>query len=125
MSIEEAYNRGNNLVATAIASLAGFAFLPETILEPEIPFKIDDIALFLTGITAIAWYRKGNNRFTRSFKPVLLVFFGLVIKIAAIMVEIKDKEDVGDDFGGMILFVLATLFVLWLYFKSKKVKENS
>lgn len=117
MTAEELWNRGNNLAMVAAVGLAGFAFAPELILEPEWQFKIDDILLLLLGIGAIKWYRK--NAFRRSVVPVLFTITALIIKAAAITVEFKDKEDVGDDFGGLVLFICATLFVLWLYFRRK------
>lgn len=120
MTIEEAWNRGNNLVAVATVALAGFAFAPEMVSETEWPFKIDDILLLLLGIGAIAWYKK--NALTRSLVPIILTILALFIKVGAIVVEFKDKEDVGDDFGGIILFLLATFFVLWLYVRSKPQK---
>lgn len=117
MTVEEAWNRGNNLVATAIVSIAGFAFAPELINETEWQFKIDDTLLFLLGIGAIAWYKKNSLR--RSFVYVLFVLTALVIKIGAIVVEIKDKEDVGDDIGGFLIFLLATIFVFYLFSRAK------
>ena len=120
MTALEATNRGNNLASIIIVALSGFAFLPEVFLETEISFKIDDILLFALGLTAIVWYRWKNNRYTRSFVPVLFVLTSLVVKVGAIFLEIKDKEDAGDDFGALILFVLASVFVIWLYKKSAK-----
>lgn len=124
MTVTEAWNRGNNLVATAIVALAGFAFSPESILEPEIPYKIDEILLFWLGVGAIGWYLWGKNKWKRSIVPVLIVWAGLAIKIMAIVIEFKDKEDVGDDFGAVILFVLATTLVTFLYLKGKKMLEK-
>lgn len=115
MTIEDAWNRGNNLVSIAVVALAGFAFAPELILEPEWQFKVDDILLLVLGIGAIAWYKK--NSFRRTIVPVLFVLVGLIIKVCAIVIEIKDKEDVGDDFGGLVLFICATVFVLYLHFR--------
>lgn len=121
MTPREIWNRGNNLVSVAIVSLAGFAFSPESILEPEVLFKIDEILLFWLGVGAIGWYLWGKNKWKHSIYPVLFVWAGLLIKIMAVVVEFKDKEDVGDDFGALILFVLASLLVSFLYLKAKKI----
>lgn len=121
MTTQEAYIRGNNLVAASIVALAGFAFAPEIFLEDEIPFKIDDILLLLLGIGAIVWYKMGNHRYTRSIVPIFFVFASLLVKFGGILVEIKEKDDVGDDFGGLILFILSAALVTWLYMQSKKV----
>ena len=123
MTIKEAYLRGNNLIATGILGLAGFAFMSEIFMETEIPFKIDDILVLVYGIVAIIWFNTGRNRFMRSAMPVILTVLGLLTKIGAIILEHKEADDVGDDFGGLILFVLATVTVLWLYFKSRNINE--
>lgn len=115
MSVQDAIQRGNNLLGTAIVGLAGFAFFPEIFIEDKIEYKIDDIALFIIGIISIIWYRKSANRFSRSLFPAILVIVALVIKLFAIFIEFKEKDDVGDDFGGMILFLLSAILVLYLY----------
>lgn len=124
MTVKEAFYRGNNLLATAIVGLAGFSFLPEFFLEDEKEHKIDDGLLFVLGIGAIIWFLLGKHKYTRSFVPVAFVIASFIVKIGGLLIEIKDKEDVGDDFGGLILFALATILVLVLYFKGKKVKEG-
>lgn len=123
MTVQEALNRSTNLVAAAVTGLAGFAFLPEAFIEDKIQYKIDDSLLFLLGLVGIIWYRTGNNSTKRSIAPVILVAAGLVIKIIGVMIEIKEKDDVGDDFGGLILFVLATIFIYWLYSRNKKLNS--
>jgi len=121
MTVSEVWNRGNNLLAASIVALAGFAFAPESMLEPEIPFKIDEILLFWLGVGAIAWYLWGKHKFQHSIVPVIFVWVGFAIKIMAIVIEFKDKEDVGDDFGGVILFLLGSILITWLYIQGKKL----
>lgn len=120
MTVEEAWNRGNNLVGVSVATLAGLAFAPEMILEKEWPFKIDDFLLLMLGAGAVSWYRK--HAYSRSIVPFLFTLTGLLIKIGAIFLEFKEHDDVGDDFGGLVLFISATLFMLWLYI-GRKYKE--
>lgn len=115
MTVNEAWNRGNNLLATGIAVLAGFSFFPEIFLEDEWQFKLDDLIILILGLFALWWYKTKNNRYTHSVVPVLIVVAGLVAKILAIILEFKDKEDVGDDFGALILFSIATVVVIYLY----------
>ncbi len=115
MNIEQLWNRSTNLVAASIVALAGFAFAPEMIFETEIPYKIDDGLIFLLGIFAIFWYRRGVNRFSHSVMPVVLLWLCLLVKIGAVFIEFADPEDIGDDFGALVLFLLAAIFVTWLY----------
>lgn len=123
MSVKEAVIRGNNMLSAAIVGLAGFSFLPEGFIEDKPQYKIDDGLLFLLGLLAIGWYLKGKNKFTRSIWPVVIVWAGLAVKIMGIVIEIKEKDDVGDDFGGFILFILASVLVSWLYVKAKHIKD--
>lgn len=124
MTVSEAINRGNNLLATAIVGLAGAAFVPEVFVETEMPFKIDDSLLFWLGVIAVGWYFWGKHKFQRTIVPVVFVWLGLAIKLAGVIVEFKEKDDVGDDFGGLILFLLATILITFLYIKSKKFLEK-
>src|ERR1700690_2024891 len=113
MNIQQYINRGFNLLAVSIVGLSGFAFLPEVFLENDIPDKVDDIVLFILGIVGMVWYRK--NKYARSFVPVLLVILALLTKIGALIVEFDDAASVGDDFGALILFVLALGLVWYQY----------
>lgn len=120
MTTQEALNRGNNLLAVSISALAGFAFFPEVIFEDHPIFKVDDALLFLLGLGAIVWYHLGNHKYSQSAVAPLFVTLGLIIKIFGVIVEIHDTDDVGDDFGGLILFVAASLLVWFLFFRSRK-----
>jgi hypothetical protein len=121
MSISESINRGYNLLVTSIVSLAGLAFLPEAFLEKDIPDKVDDTLLFVIGMLGIWWYNRGDNRFKHSIVPVVLVIVAFAAKVMAVVVEFDDAEAVGDDFGGLILFVLAVGLAVYQYQKTKKL----
>ncbi len=121
MTVTEAWQRGNNLLATGILGLSGLAFLPELFLESEHAYKIDEAVLFLIGAFAVGWYLKGKNRFTHSIVPVILVWLAFATKVMGLVIEFKDKEDAGDDFGALILFLLASLLITWLYIQGKKL----
>lgn len=120
VNINDALNRTTNLVATAIVSLSGFAFFPEFFVEDEFSHKLDEGLLFLLGLAALGWYIKGRNRFSRSVMPCILVSVALAIKVMGFFLELKDKQDLGDDIGALILFTLATCLVVGLYIKNKK-----
>ena len=93
--MQEVWNRGNNLAATAIATLAGIAFLPETFIEDHPAYKIDDGLLFLIGIAAFGWYVYGQNKFKKSVVPMIFVTISLLVKIMGFVIEMKDADDVG------------------------------
>ncbi len=120
MTVDEAFQRGNNLLATAVVAFSAFAFLPEFFLEDELPHKLDEGILFLLGIAAIAWYLSGRNKFMRSPIPVGLVGLALATKVLGFILELGDAEDLGDDFGALILFILATITVLVLYIRGTR-----
>ncbi len=123
MDISQSVNRSVNLVGATVAALAGFAFGPEMIIEPEVIDKIDDTLILITGIAAIVWYLRNGNRYARSMMPIVFVGIGLLLKIFAVIVEIADPEDVGDDFGGLILFVLGTALVAFLYSRAQSLAK--
>ena len=125
MTIQESINRGFNLLAVSIVGLSGFAFLPEAFLENDIPDKIDDITLFVLGLVSIWWYNRSTNRYLRSALPVVLVVLALITKIGALIVEFDDPASAGDDFGALILFVLATALVLYQYIQTKKLLDSA
>ena len=72
-TINKSINRTVNLLGAAIAGLAGFAFAPEAIIEPDVIDKVDDTLILVVGVVAIVWYLR--NRYIRSIAPV--VFVGL------------------------------------------------
>jgi hypothetical protein len=124
MTVKEAINRGNNLVATSVLGLAGFAFLPEFFVEDEWTHKIDEGLLFLLGLRAILWYCTGKNKYKQSIMPLIFVFAAVIIKIGAIIFEHSDKMDVGDDIGALLLFVLTAVLVWTLYRRSDNHPES-
>ena len=125
MDISQSINRTVNLVGASIAALAGFAFAPGMIIEPEFMDKVDDGLILIVGIAAIVWYLRNGNRIARSVMPIVFVGICLVLKIFAVIVEIADPEDVGDDFGGLILFVLGTALVAFLYSRAQSLAKAS
>ena len=121
MTLKDSINRGFNLLATSIVALAGFAFTAEIFLEHDWNDKIDDISIFVFGVAGIVWYLTKNNKYQRSIMPVVLVVLSLLAKIMAIVIEHRDADAVGDDFGGLTLFVLSTILVIFQYVRTKKL----
>lgn len=125
MTIKEAINRGNNLLGVVIVAICGFAFLGDVIAETEFSHQLDEWLMLFVGIIAIVWYKLGNNRFSRSVMPIVLVIVSLVVKIIGIYLERGDTADLGDEFGGVVLLALAAITLIWIYIKSKKLTEES
>ncbi len=125
MNIQQSINRGFNLLATSITGLAAFAFLPEAFLENDLPDKVDDTLLFLIGMVGILWYNHSSNRSVRSVMPAALVVIACFVKIGGLMIEFDDPSSAGDDFGGVILFALAAVLVVYQYIKTKKLLAAS
>lgn len=121
MKLTEALNRGFNLLATSLISLTGIAFLAEIFLENDWADKTDDIILVILAVIGIVWYLTKGHRYLRSAVPVILVILGLLDKIMALVLEHSDKDALGDDIGGLILFVFATALVVYQYYKTKKL----
>jgi len=55
----------------------------------------------------------------------VLVVLALITKIGALIVEFDDPASAGDDFGALILFVLATALVLYQYIQTKKLLDSA
>ena len=121
MTIQESINRSVNLLGTSINALAAFAFAPEMFVEQDPPDKIDDVLVFLIGLVAMWWYWKGGNSYKRSIAPVVFILLATVVKIAGLLIELDDPEAMGDDAGGVILFILASGLVIYQYLKAKKL----
>ena len=124
MTIQEALNRTTNLVGVSIVALSGLAFLPEAFVETELLFKLDEILLFILGLTSIFWYRKLGNNIKRSLVPLLVVLLSLIFKAVAVFLEFKDPTDVGDDFGALILFLFSFLLVFYLYTQNARIASS-
>ena len=121
MKLNEALNRGFNLLAVSMLGLTGVAFAAEIFLENDWADKLDDIGLAVLATVAIVWYLTGSRRYARSAVPVVLTILGLLNKIAAVIIEHKDKDALGDDMGGVILFIFAAILVVYQYRKTQKL----
>ena len=110
-----------NFFVVGFLSAVSLSLAFEIFKEDDVHDKIDDIAFLVLGIATIFWYRKNANKY--SIAPVVLMGLGLVIKIAAVMIEFADKEAVGDDIGIGIALVFAFVITIYQYFKLKKASS--
>ncbi len=123
-TISDALNRGFNLLATSIVAVAGFAFAPEMFIENEMADKADDALLFALALVAMGWYAWSGKRTQRSIAPVVIMVIALVVKIIGLIIELDDPDAMGDDAGGVILFLLATGLVIYQYIKTPKLAAS-
>ena len=105
MTVSDAVNRGFNMMVCAVLGLAGLAFGSVIAAESDLPDKIDDAGLLLTGAIALGWYLMGRNRYTRSRVPFILIGLAMLAQLAGVILEASDKEAFGDNIGGSILLV--------------------
>lgn len=125
MTAAQAYNRGFNLMLTTFMLLTGLAFASGGIRENDLTDKLDDLGLLAIGIVLLVWYLLGVNRFKRSIIPVAGVVVALPVQIYGLLSEISDKDAVGNDIGGMFIYVPLVVFVLYQYLRPRKVAEAS
>ena len=121
MQIQDVINRGKNLLAISYVAVAGIAFLPEVFFEKDTEDKVDDALMVILAIIAVLWYRKGNNKFKRTWVPVVFLGLSFCTKILAIVIEHADQEAVGDDIGGLTFLLAALIFIAWQFWKKDEV----
>ena len=105
LTIQDAVNRGYNLLACTTLALAGLAFGTVVFEESDLTDKVDDIGFLLIAGVAIVWYLVGRNRFKRSVLPIVLSSLAVAIQIVGLVLEHEDPASFGDNIGGIWLFV--------------------
>ncbi len=124
MTVDQALNRGYNLMLTAFLLLTGLAFTSGGIRENDLTDKLDDLGLLALGIILLVWYLMRENRLQRSLVPVLMVVLALFVQIYGLLNEISDKEAVGNDIGGMFIYVPLVFFALYQYLRRPRVEAT-
>jgi hypothetical protein len=125
MTAEQALNRGFNLMLTVLLLLSGLAFASGGLQENDLTDKLDDLGLFAMGIVLLVWYLLGENRFKRSLFPVIVIVLILPVQVYGLLNEISDKEAVGNDIGGMFLYVPFILFTLYQYIRPPRIAAST
>jgi uncharacterized membrane protein YGL010W len=115
MTLQNAINRGYNLLACTALALAGLAFGTVVFEEADLLDKVDDIGFLVIGALAVIWYLVGRNRFKRSVVPIILSGITIIVQIVGLVLEKDNPASFGDNIGGMWLFV-PLFFVLAVQF---------
>ena len=119
MTLQNAINRGYNLLACTALALAGLAFGTVVFEEADLLDKVDDIGFLVIGAVAIIWYLVSHNRFKRSVVPIVLSGLAIIVQVVGLVLEKDDPASFGDNIGGMWLFVplfvvlIAQFFLNW------------
>lgn len=124
MTVDQALNRGYNLMLTAFLLLTGLAFASGGIRENDLTDKLDDLGLLALGIILLVWYLMRENRLQRSIFPVVMVAVALLVQIYGLLNEISDKEAVGNDIGGMFIYVPLVVFALYQYARRPRLEAT-
>jgi hypothetical protein len=118
MTADRAVNRGYNLMIVALLLFPGFSFFAGGLQDNDLIDKLDDIALFGSGLILTIWYLIGQNRFKRSVAPIGLALVSLVVQVAGVILEREDKEAIGNDIGGMFIFIPVVAFAIFQYMRT-------
>lgn len=120
MTVQNAINRGYNLLACTILALAGLAFGTIVFEEADLLDKVDDIGFLVIGAVAVIWYLVGHNRFKRSVVPIVLSGLAIIVQIVGLVVEKDDPASFGDNIGGIWLFVPLFVFLIAQFYINRQ-----
>ncbi|HEX6483047.1 MAG TPA: hypothetical protein VF043_29740 [Ktedonobacteraceae bacterium] len=120
MTLQNAINRGYNLLACTTLALAGLAFGTVVFEEADLLDKVDDIGFLVIGAAAVIWYLLGHNRFKRSVVPIVLSGLGIIVQIVGLVLEKDDPASFGDNIGGIWLFVPLFVVLIVQFFLNRR-----
>ena len=123
MTLQNAINRGYNLLACTALALAGLAFGTVVFEEADL---LDDIGFLVIGALAVTWYLVGRNRFKRSLVPIVLSGIAIIVQVVGLVLEKDDPASFGDNIGGMWLFVpLLVVLVVQFYLNRRHLAASA
>ena len=126
MTLQNAINRGYNLLACTALALAGLAFGTVVFEEADLLDKVDDIGFLVIGAVAVIWYLFGHNRFKRSVVPIVLSGIAIIVQVVGLVLEKDDPASFGDNIGGMWLFVpLLVVLVVQFYLNRRHLAASA
>ena len=120
MTLQNAINRGYNLLACTVLALAGLAFGTVVLEEADLLDKVDDIGFLVIGAVAVIWYLVGLNRFKRSVVPIFLSGIAIIVQIVGLVLEKDDPASFGDNIGGIWLFVPLFVFLIVQFYVNRR-----
>ena len=120
MTLQNAINRGYNLLACTSLALAGLAFGTVVFEEADLLDKVDDIGFLAIGAIAVIWYLFGHNRFKRSVVPIVLAGIAIIVQVVGLVLEKEDPASFGDNIGGMWLFVPLFVFLVVQFYVNRR-----
>lgn len=65
------------------------------------------------------WYLIGRNRFKRTPVPLVLAAVALVVQLVGLVLERNDSAAVGDNIGGLWLFVPLLVLLAVQYYRHR------
>lgn len=126
MTLQNAINRGYNLLACTTLALAGLAFGNVVFEEAALLDKVNDIGFLVIGAVAVIWYLVGRNRFKRSLVPIILSGIVVIVQIVGLVLEKDDPASFGDNIGGMWLVVpLFVVLVVQFYVNRRHLAASA
>ena len=120
MTLQNAINRGYNLLACTVLTLAGLAFGTVVFEEADLLDKVDDIGFLVIGAVAVIWYLFGHNRFKRSVVPIALSGIAIIVQVVGLVLEKDDPASFGDNIGGIWLFVPLFVVLIAQFFLNRR-----
>lgn len=120
MTLQNAINRGYNLLACTALALAGLAFGNVVFEEADLLDKVDDIGFLVIGAAAVIWYLVGRNRFKRSVVPIVLSAIAIIVQVVGLVLEKDDPASFGDNIGGIWLFAPLFVFLIVQFYINRR-----
>jgi hypothetical protein len=119
LTVTDVVNRGYNLLACGTLGLSGLAFGTIILEEKDLTDKVDDGGFLVIGAVAVIWYLIGRNRFKRTPLPLVLAAVALVDQLVGLVLERSDSAAVGDNIGGMWLFLPLLVLLAVQYYRQR------
>jgi FtsH-binding integral membrane protein len=121
---QEAVNRGYNLMICAILFAAGCAFGSVLAAERDLNDMVDDAWLLITGILAVMWYLFAGSRLKRSPIPLGFAALAAVGQAVGVVLEASDKNALGDNIGGSILYGIVLVLAIYQYVREPRLESS-